>query len=225
MNERKNEPFQQKVFEKIYQTGSDTWTHRSYENIIDEIFDEIENDSLILDLGSGRGSWLTSLVKRGCSGIGIDYVEDIVRGANKKITNEGYSKKGRFIYADIFNMPFKEKSFDVVTDIETFQHTSKRSYASYVQSVSGVLKKNGYYVNVSLSKNTPRFFGFEPKKNNIETFTKFDLNYALFSKEIIKDIFDSQFDILKQYEIEYDAYTEPADRIVLLFSLMKKREL
>lgn len=225
MNNRQNEPFQQNVFEKIYQTGSDTWTHKNHENIIDEMFSEIENDSLILDLGSGRGSWLMSLVKKGYSGIGIDYVEHIVCDANKKISDEGYSKKGRFIHADILKMPFKEKSFDVVTDIETFQHTSKPSHTSYVRSVSDVLEKNGYYINVSLSKNTPRFFGFEPKKNNIETFTKFDLNYVLFSKETIKDIFGSHFDILKQFEIEYDAYTEPADSIVLLCSLMKKREL
>ncbi|MBI5742246.1 MAG: hypothetical protein HZA25_00205, partial [Candidatus Niyogibacteria bacterium] len=54
---------QQKYFEQAYTTGSDIWTHFPYETKAAGLLEKLPQNSIILDLGSGRGTWAFELVE------------------------------------------------------------------------------------------------------------------------------------------------------------------
>jgi len=214
---------QHKYFSFAYQTGSDIWTHIPYRFRADEIMPKLDENALVLDIGAGRGLWTMSLLKRGYRVLGIDYVESIVESVNKRIAEEGFTDRARFIVANALDIPFVDGGFDAVTDVGTFQHIKKHNWGTYVDETCRVLKDNGYYLNISLSRLTYSFLGFEPSKSPTGDFQKFGVHYYFFDDEEIHNIFDSKFRIIEQSHQKYESKSDPMDDVVLVFTLMRKK--
>lgn len=216
---------QKRYFNFAYQTGSDIWTHIPYQYLAQTILPHLPKDSLVLDIGSGRGLWLMKLLERNYQVLGIDYVSSVVDFTNKQILEKGYLGRGKCLVADTLDIPFTEKSFPLVTDIGTFQHIYMNDWDVYVKEVHRVLKKNGYYLNVSHSSDTHQFQGFFPNTTSNCEFYKFGVYYHFFSKSKIKKIFENYFEIIDQQVKTFESQSDPHDDIALIFTLMKKRQL
>ncbi len=214
---------QHQYFMFAYQTGSDIWSHIPYRFKAEEIFPKLETDSLVLDIGAGRGLWTMNLLRHGYRVLGIDYVESIVNSVNKRISEEDYEQKAKFILGNALDIPFVESSFDAATDIGTFQHIKTDDWVKYSAEVSRVLKNKAYYLNISLSRRTHSFLGFKPSKSQTGEFKKFDVNYYFFKGKEINNIFKNDFDIIEQQYQSFESKSDPMDDIVLIFTLMQKK--
>lgn len=214
---------QKQYFQYAYQTGSDIWTHIPYRYKAEQMIPSLERDSLILDIGAGRGLWAAKLVGLGYRILGIDYIESIVEKVNKRIEQEGYTDRARFMVGDVLDIPFVDAGFDMATDIGTLQHIKHHEWAKYADEVSRVLKDNGYYLNISLSKKTSQFLGWSPRSSVDGDFSKFGVHYHFFTEDEINDIFSEKFVIINQEFETYDSQSDPGDAVTLVFTLMQKK--
>lgn len=214
---------QKQYFQFAYQTGSDIWTHLPYRYVAENMLPALEPDSLVLDIGAGRGLWAMKLVNLGYRVLGIDYIEGVVEKVNKRIKEEGISDRARFMVADALEIPFVDRGFELVTDIGTLQHITSDKWQIYANEVARVLKENGYYLNISLSKRTQNFLGWNPESSAVSDFTKFGVHYHFFSEREIENIFSEKFEIIDQHFETYDSQSDPGDNVVLVFTLMQKK--
>lgn len=214
---------QKQYFQFAYQTGSDIWTHIPYHFAAAQFLPSMNRDAVVLDIGAGRGVWVEKLVSLGYKVIGIDYIENIVEKANEKIKSSGYGDRARFILGDATNIPFIDNGFHMITDIGTFQHLTEDMWPDYVSEINRVIKDHGYYLNISLSKETQRFYGWNPHTDDQNTYSKFGVHYHFFHKEDIHRIFSQDFTILDQKIEHYKSQSDPADDVALVFTLMQKK--
>jgi len=216
---------QKEHFETAYRTGSDIWSHIPYQKTAEMMLPvDTEDGSMVLDIGAGRGLWVTRLVGKGLKVLGIDYVKEVVDKANKKLKSEGMLKQARFVVGNALDIPFADNTFQLVTDIGTFQHIEQERWPQYVKEVVRILTDNGYYLNVSLSKRTPQFLGWSFERNkDQDSFEKFGVLYNFFTEEEIRNIFSRKFDIVKQITEFFDVRTDPGEKVALVFSLMRKK--
>ncbi len=138
-----------------------------YKGIIDEM--NISQKTKILDVGFGNG-YLEKLIirKTPCSITGIDISEDMVSKATE--ANRKYVASGnmKFQLGDCCDLSFKDRSFDVVTTMNTIYFWSDT--AKGMAEISRVLKDGGIFYNAVISKeNLDKFFY---TKNGFRKFTK-----------------------------------------------------
>lgn len=214
---------QKQYFQFAYQTGSDIWSHIPYRYKAEQMLPPIEKDSLILDIGAGRGLWAMKLVQHGFKVLGIDYIESIVAKVNKRIQEEGYQDRARFMVGNALEIPFVNEGFNMITDIGTLQHITKENWSQYNKEILRVLKPHGYYLNVSLSRRTNNFLGWNPRSDDGGDFTKFGVHYHFFNENELNEIFENDFVIIDQQFEEHDSQSDPHDDIVLVFTLMQKK--
>jgi len=215
-----NADAQKNYFEIAYRTGSDIWTHIPYQTTAITILPPLAQDALVLDLGAGRGIWLRRLIDEGYRVIGLDYISDVVAHGNRDIKFHHLESKARFVYGDVRDIPLADHSFDAVTDIGALQHLDTADWNQYISEVKRVVKSGGYVLNVSLSKETPRFLGFHPKTATQSQFEKFGVSYYFFSADELNNLFTSAgFKAMGQHIESFDAKTDPGDSLKLIFSL------
>jgi ubiquinone/menaquinone biosynthesis C-methylase UbiE len=214
---------QQQFFEFAYQTGSDIWSHIPYRFVAQAMLPQLPKDSLILDIGAGRGLWAMNLLNMNYRVLGIDYIPSIVDAVNQRIAQDGFHGRGKFIVANALDIPFTDRSFAAITDIGTFQHIQKSDHGQYLKELHRVLEDGGYYLNVSLSKETNRFIGLQPKSNPNPEFHKYGVHYYFFEEEEIKNIFSQHFTIIDQRVEHYDSQSDPGDDLALVFTLVQKK--
>jgi cyclopropane fatty-acyl-phospholipid synthase-like methyltransferase len=218
-----NEEAQKNYFEIAYRTGSDVWTHIPYHMIAMKMLPSLPKDALVLDMGAGRGLWISKLVADGNRAIGLENIPDVVKKGNQDIKLHGFEDRARFIFGDVRDIPLVDESFDAVTDIGVLQHLDPADWDKYLSETRRVLKTGGLVLNVSLSKETDRFLGLRPKKSEESRFEKFGVSYYFFSNAEMNDLFGKHgFMILDQKISSFDAKTDPSDSLSLVFSLYKK---
>ena len=84
-----------------------------YEKLLNSV-SEIENAGNTLEIGAGR-AWISQLLrKRGWNTSGIDL--------NKQIALSYSSAVNFYIVGDMFKLPFKENSFDLITSCGLIEH-------------------------------------------------------------------------------------------------------
>lgn len=217
-----NPDTQKQYFEIAYRTGSDIWTHIPYHHRALRVLPPLNQDALVLDVGAGRGLWLAKLVADGNRVIGLEYIHDLITKGNHDIKREGYADRARFVYGNVLDIPLTDNAFDAITDIGVLQHLDQQDWNQYLSELRRVLKPDGYVLNVSLSKETPRFLGFKPKSSPDSHFEKFGVQYYFFGNNEIRDLFAQYgFGLLEQYVESFDAKTDPGDSVSLVFSLFK----
>lgn len=94
----------------------------------------------ILDVGCGTGRFAEIALKAGAYVIGLDYSA----AAHVACKNLGNYQNFRAIRGDIYKLPFKENSFDIVYCLGVLQHTPNVEKA--FKSLPPLVKKPGYLV-------------------------------------------------------------------------------
>ena len=181
--------------------------------------EKLKPDSLILDLGSGRGLLAKRLADDGFRVIGIDFEEGIVNKANAEIQNWGLTGKVKFMASDALDIPFTDASFDGACDFGLMENLYKEDWQKYASEIARVLKPGGFYLNVSLSRDTEKFFEFSPINSKDGEFEKYDLHYHFFDQYEMKNIFGADFTVISQ---ETEFLKEP-NKVAFLETLFIKK--
>ena len=214
---------QKQYFEIAYRTGSDVWTHIPYHMIAMRMLPSLAQDAFVLDIGAGRGLWMGKLIAAGYHVIGVDYISDVVRHGNEDLKLNGFLDRARFVHGDVLDLPLADRSFDAVTDVGTLQHLPSADWDRYASEIARVIKPGGYFLNISLSKDTPRFLGFRPKSSPQSDFEKFGVSYHFFTDQEVASLAAAHGFTVVEQKIEYfDAKTDPGDSVAMVFSLFKK---
>lgn len=208
-----------KYFEIAYRNGADVWTHLPIKRTELKLTEKLKVDSLILDAGSGRGIIAKQLAESGFRVIGIDFEKNIVEKTNSEIKNWGLEGKLKFLEADVLDIPFTDNSFDGVCDFGLLENLYSEDWAQYANEINRVLKPGGYYLNLSISKETQHFFEFYPKGSETGDFQKYGVHYHFFEAEEMSKIFEGKFKTIYQENIHVQ--NKPAD-VILLQTLFQK---
>ena len=193
---------QKEYFEHAYDTGSDIWTKIPLQVKNSKFLDSLKPDSMILDIGAGRGSLTFELANMGFKVIGIDYVKKIVDRNNEEVKNHGLAGKVRFMEGDVLDISFQDASFDAVVDVGLLQHLKQSDWQQYESEIARVLKQGGLFLNISLSRETASYLSWFPKGSTTGNFEFEDVNYYFFTNDEIRNLFQRDFEIIDQ-EIEH----------------------
>jgi beta-galactosidase GanA len=71
-------------------------------------------------------------------------------------------------------------------------------WEQYTNEITRVLKPGGFYLNVSLSRETQRFYEFYPRSSESGEFQKYGVHYHFFEKEEILKMFENKLVIIHQ---------------------------
>lgn len=97
-------------YEWIYAGGDDDYGHRNHGRNTYPLIEKLHPNTL-LDVGCGKGEFVEWCNKRGIKAVGLDFAS-------------GYGIPG-----DVLNMPFPDKSFDVVTAFDVLEHLKPEELA------------------------------------------------------------------------------------------------
>jgi ubiquinone/menaquinone biosynthesis C-methylase UbiE len=95
-------------------------------------------DKSVLDVGCGTGRFVEFFSQRGGNVTGADTSENMLEKAKKK------SPLATFVKADIFSLPFKDKTFDIVICSQVLTHL--HSYKKPLLEMKRVLKDDGIII-------------------------------------------------------------------------------
>ena len=98
-------------------------------------------DARVLDIACGSGYGSSYLIRKGAkSVIGVDMSEEAVNIAKANFQKPGLS----FQVGTAENLPFADKSFDVITSMGTIDHMNNP--AAFLQHAQRVLRPGGYFI-------------------------------------------------------------------------------
>jgi len=136
---------------KDEQKGGDYWRDVSIEEHFhlapkqtsyNYIIQNYSSSSSILEAGCGLGRWVIPLSEQGFDVTGIEIEKEAV----EKVNDHYKSQNFRIIHGDIFNMPFKDKSFDIVISLGVLEHFEDRiTQKNAISEHSRVLKDDGVF--------------------------------------------------------------------------------
>lgn len=105
----------------------------------------------VLDIGCGTGRLARVLIEKNADYTGVDISEEMLKIAKKKNT------KGKFLEADIEELPFEDESFDVIICAFVIVHVGDLKEA--FREAYRVLKKGGIFVVTNINqKKAPKLF-------------------------------------------------------------------
>lgn len=119
------------------------------ESIAEEVADFILElvdatpETSFLEPGIGTGLNVIPLIKRGYSVTGIDASQAMLDQLRQKLPKIPHNLQ--LIHADASQLPFKDKSFDVVLTVHMIHTVS--NWKVFLDEVIRVLKPQGYYLN------------------------------------------------------------------------------
>jgi len=210
---------QNRFFAQAYRTGTDSWTNIPFARRAAELAERLPKGALVLDLGSGRGALLFEYAHIGLRAIGLENNPDLVKRGNNEVLAKGLEKNIRFMDGSALDIPLADTSFDAVSDIGLMQHIRPEDYAQYVSEIARVLKPGGLAFLAVLSKDTPKYFAWHPRKDELSDYIKEGVHYHFFSDEEIKSLFGTAFDI---QEIDHDKPHGPKGTVYAIALLKKK---
>ncbi len=143
-----------------------------YERILHE--NMVKKGDNVLDIG-GWGKLEHRLYQEGCKVCSMDI--DINRC---KSNNKRYNSSFNVINGDAIKLPFKNKSFDIVTCFEVFEHLNPPKRPEIIKEISRILKHKGNFIGTipipgfSHPKNDPTVNFMTPEEFNILISKNFD---------------------------------------------------
>lgn len=125
-----------------------------YKSLLDfiKVTEETSKNKTLLDVGCGRGGGLSFFkdyynFEELC---GVD-----LNPYHKKIA-ESHTEDINFYTSSATKLPFKDKSFDIITCVESSPYYDP--FEDYVKEIKRVLKTNGIYVRAERYIQTPDYF-------------------------------------------------------------------
>ena len=131
----------------------------------------VKPDLAVLDFGCGGGYLLSTY--------------DCAKKVGVELNPHARTVAAEFgieTYASIHEVP--SEYVDVIISNHAMEHVENP--LEILKQLFRVLKPGGFYLNVSLSRETQRFYEFYPRSSESGEFQKYGVHYHFFEKEEIK---------------------------------------
>jgi cyclopropane fatty-acyl-phospholipid synthase-like methyltransferase len=107
----------------------------------------------LLDAGCGTGDTALYFARRGCQVTGIDFIEEAIKRARRKSTDQGVP--ATFLVRDALTLKDWPERFDNVIDSGLFHVFSDEDRGPYVEGLATVLKPSGRLFLMCFSDEEP----------------------------------------------------------------------
>jgi ubiquinone/menaquinone biosynthesis C-methylase UbiE len=133
--------------------------------VFPDMFPEYEIPNRVLDVGTGRGHFVSACVRKGLDAIGVDVRPEVYEG-----------DRSRFVLADARNLPFQDGSFDmvhnsmIIGDIWGLQELSLTDVEEVIREYYRVIRRGGYLFisrDPALSEEDILDAGFRELRNRV----------------------------------------------------------
>jgi SAM-dependent methyltransferase len=182
-----------RYFHQAYRTGEHGWSVDMPSPCVVEALKRLKNQvsgGTLLDIGCGEGRHSIAAARLGFRVTGVDYEPLALKRARRFAVAK--SAAGiRFRKGDVFSLPFRDASFDIVIDCGCLHHQRKRDWAAYRANLLRVLRPGGFHL---LSVFSPRFRLFSRSRRQWQI--AFGAYRRYFRRRDILDLFSRHFDIL-----------------------------
>lgn len=181
-----------------------------YDLWVDFVKPYLKQDSKILDLACGTGTFANSIANLGYQISGLDLSEEVINVAKEK--SKMNHNEIDFKVRDMSNFLYNEK-FDIITCFfDSINFLEKERIQPLFDSVYQNLKEGGYFIFDVFTYNKMKFFHNTTLKDNL-SFAKYNWkmkvkNDILYHKIIIKDHKEK---IIETYHENYYDYTKLLD--------------
>jgi ubiquinone/menaquinone biosynthesis C-methylase UbiE len=95
----------------------------------------------VLEPGCGTGLCLCYLANYGANCVGVDYSDYAIKRAKNIINEKGLSKKVKILKKDMYHLPFKDNSFDLVFNCGVIEHLSLKKQENLLKEMVRCSKK------------------------------------------------------------------------------------
>lgn len=136
MREDVKEGYEKGDYESDYRQGREV--RGKEKELFRKLFDEIPENSRVLDLGCGTGlPFDRFLVEQGFDVLGVDIAEKHVEMAEENVP------EGKFVAGDFFEQDFRSGSFDAVVSMYAIFHIPRDEHLELFQKMHDWLAKDG----------------------------------------------------------------------------------
>jgi len=108
-----------------------------------------------LEIGCGSGANLWMIAKEGLDTYGIDIAPTSIKLCKQMLTQ--YHVKAKVSVSTMQKLDFKDKSFDVIVDVMTVEHTNLQGHKQTYAEVFRCLKKGGRFFSWHLGSKSASF--------------------------------------------------------------------
>jgi len=155
--------------------------------------DKDRSEIKVLDLGCGGGANTWYLSREGFSVTGIDGSEAAIQQAKNLLVSE--KCEAQFQIGDFANLKFPDASFDVVVELNAVQHNLWPDILKVHSEIHRILKKDGRFFGVMLSKETSGWQTANKLEENTfrgfkEGLIRYDVLVHLFTEQELKSLFE-----------------------------------
>jgi cyclopropane fatty-acyl-phospholipid synthase-like methyltransferase len=171
------------TFESAY-AGQAPWDIGKPQQPFVNVADRITGS--ILDAGCGTGDSALFFAGRGCQVTGIDFIEEAIRRARRKVAERGLQVT--FLVKDALTLRDWSERFDNVIDCGLFHGFSDEARCRYVEGLATVLKPGGRLFLACLGDEEPGTQG--PRR-----VSKAELHAAFAEGWCIESIEPSRFEV------------------------------
>lgn len=183
-----------------------------------ETDDYADNQTRVLDLGSGNGKNTVFLAEQGMEVFGLEFsknairlAEDLKEEKRNEIDISGGSAE--FFCKSIGGgFGFSDESFDMILDVTSSNSLNDKERRMYLQESYRVLKKDGYFFTRGLLKDGDKnakilLKKFPTSEKNTYKMPEFNLTEKIFEKKELEIMYGEFFNILKfEKETHYTTY-------------------
>ena len=189
---------QHKFFQKAYEKGDAQWTgdgspSSELVRTIKKIKPKLKLKHA-LDIGSGEGRHSIFLSREGFKVLGLEYQEKAIQQAVGK-----WRRGLLYVRGDLFHIPLKPCSFDVLIDFGVFHHIRRKDTAVYLDMLQSMLVPGGYLVLSCFSRKFKHANGKLYKRGYVVHKNHYD---RFLTKAELRGVFGKQFEILKVKEVK-----------------------
>jgi ubiquinone/menaquinone biosynthesis C-methylase UbiE len=125
---------------KINKLISDSWVGEFEKNLLNKFLLMIKiSKPKVLDIGCGNGKDTYFFQQKGCSAVGIDFSEGMLKEAQNLFAH------CKFHQMDMRNLEFSNDLFDGIWANGCIYHVSKKDFVKVLKEVIRVLKSSGIF--------------------------------------------------------------------------------
>lgn len=188
---------QKHFFEEAYRTGEHGWPTTEPEKFVTDFLKKNRRSlagKRLLDIGSGEGRHTIAAAMEGLNAYGMDYQPIAIKRAIDFSKGKKIRGSLNFVVGDIFNIPFQDRSFDLLIDYGCLHHIKKADADRYLNRLRFLLEDKGYFILSCFSSRFKHYKGEKRKRDWIIHRGHYD---RFFRKKDLYEIFSGNFEIIK----------------------------